>query len=323
MRNWSALGTAAYAVLSISFLIALYLPWPDELSVIPTVAEFSPRWAILTPLPVLLLITRSWVQCSLLLLVTITNLSLILGLNLALPPATGVGSPEIKVGTYNVGGGLIHPNAVLEYYRVKELDALLLQETQSFRMEAFLPAEFNYECQSRLCILSHHEVASLEALSRRVLGGWGNYIARFDLRARGQTIAIYNLHLNTARHELELIGPSFDFWGKASSRYSNRRLESQIASAMVAQHPTPQRHTLIAGDFNLTVQGLIYRKYWSSWVNVFGEVGNGFGYTKRTRIIGARIDHVLHSNNMVAVHVDVGSSLGGDHRPLTATMTLQ
>jgi hypothetical protein len=70
MRNWSALGTAAYAVLSISFLIALYLPWPDELSVIPTVAEFSPRWAILTPLPVLLLITRSWVQCSLLLLVT-------------------------------------------------------------------------------------------------------------------------------------------------------------------------------------------------------------------------------------------------------------
>ncbi|MFK7829108.1 MAG: endonuclease/exonuclease/phosphatase family protein [Congregibacter sp.] len=317
-------GLALYALFVLGCLLALYLPWPDSLAIIPTITEFIPGWFVLLPAPLVIFFIRSRKQFVKLAMISLVSGVVFLDLQLPLSFATDNSGPQLRIATYNVGNGPVHPDDLLDWYYRNEIDALLVQETQAFEPGPYLPDDMHYVCGGRLCVISHHPVDKMESLSRQAFkGGWGNYIARFDLQWNGASIAIYNVHLNTPRHELEFLRGLLPGVKKASRLYVLRKLESQIASAMVAQHPQRRRYTIIAGDFNLTPKGAIYREYWSDYSNAFSVAGIGTGYTKKTRLLGARIDHILYDDSIRVAQVSVGDSLGGDHRPVMADLVLQ
>jgi endonuclease/exonuclease/phosphatase (EEP) superfamily protein YafD len=94
-----------------------------------------------------------------------------------------------------------------------------------------------------------------------------------------------------------------------------REHESEVASRWVGEVPDP---VLIAGDFNMPTDSGIYQRSWSAYTNAFSEAGLGFGYTKFTRRMGIRIDHVLAGRGWRCRRCWVGPDVGSDHRPVLA-----
>jgi len=81
--------------------------------------------------------------------------------------------------------------------------------------------------------------------------------------------------------------------------------------------------TLLAGDMNLTRSHKIFRKYWGDLNNAFEESGSGFGFTKFTSWHGLRLDHILFNQYWKVDSCRIGPNLGGDHRPLIATLSFK
>lgn len=324
MARLGRLGLSLYIAASVACLLALYLPWPDVLTLIPTLIEYMPGWLLVLPACLLAPFITSRRSRLLLCAITAVNVGVFLEFELPSPFGRDDDGLRIRIASYNIGNGKITPKALLSWYESVNLDALLLQETQAFTPGKSFDNGWNYACGGRLCILTQHDVETLEALSRRDFkGGWGSYVARFNLSIAGEVIAVYNVHLNTPRHELEYLRGFVEGAKKAAGLYASRRLESQLASQMVKQHPDQRVHSIIAGDFNLSQRSAIYRNYWSDYTNAFRRAGMGMGYTKKTRLFGARIDHVLVNDGLQIRSATVGKDLGGDHNPLITELILR
>jgi endonuclease/exonuclease/phosphatase (EEP) superfamily protein YafD len=79
----------------------------------------------------------------------------------------------------------------------------------------------------------------------------------------------------------------------------------------------------VAGDFNAPVESVIYQESWGDWTNAFSAAGWGFGRTRMSRWIRARIDHILSDDRWVVHRSWVGPDVGSDHRPLFAELRLR
>ncbi|MEM6604533.1 MAG: endonuclease/exonuclease/phosphatase family protein [Pseudomonadota bacterium] len=323
MKTAVHIMTLGYILLCLACVAALYIPWPEGLSLVPTVLEFIPGILLVAPGLIVLVLVRGtltrWMTAVALALATLFFFEF------QVPILKSGDDPgiRIRIATYNIGNGPVDPKKLLSWFRNTNLDALLLQETQSLKLTRDIPAGLNYVCGGRLCVLTQHRIKKLQNLNRQAFeGGWGSYVARFDLEIAGIVLGLYNVHLNTPRHELEFIRGRVEGVKKAARLYTLRKLESQLASAMVEQHPQQRSHVIIAGDFNLAQRGAIYRSYWSEYTNAFDEAGLGLGATKETRLLGARIDHILVNDQLQVNDAAVMESLGGDHNPLVVELTL-
>jgi endonuclease/exonuclease/phosphatase (EEP) superfamily protein YafD len=96
-----------------------------------------------------------------------------------------------------------------------------------------------------------------------------------------------------------------------------RTAESEATRRWISRSPRP---VLVAGDFNLPVDSVVYRRSWSWLTNAFSQAGTGFGSTKFTRWHGVRIDHVLGGPGWHCRRCWVGPDVGSDHRPVIADM---
>jgi hypothetical protein len=230
-------------------------------------------------------------------------------------------SPEIpptalNIGTYNTGGGFVPPTELLLWYDEQRLDVLLLQEMG--RPERLRDAAASLgmllACASKICALSQHAISGEMVLNRRDIGGWGGYVAKFTLCRAGSCRPLIALHLGTPRHAIEEV-LGFQPWSKARAMLAPRDLESSLAALV-----TDDSGAIIAGDFNMTQQSPLYRRDWNRWQNAFASAGCGRGHTKLSRRLGARIDHILAGERWRVLEARVHASLGGDHRPVTASM---
>lgn len=93
-----------------------------------------------------------------------------------------------------------------------------------------------------------------------------------------------------------------------------REYEARVARAWVNGGTAPL--ALVAGDFNTPVESDIFREYWGGFQDCHSVAGWGFGFTKRTRRIGVRIDHVLAGPGLQCLEARTVSGTDGDHRPL-------
>ena len=100
-------------------------------------------------------------------------------------------------------------------------------------------------------------------------------------------------------------------WAKVRIAPSNE--ESTAAKEWIGD---PRDVDLVGGDFNLPIESAVYRRHWGDFTNAFSSVGTGLGRTKRTRLIGVRIDHLLVGSRLAARIASIGPDLGSDHRPL-------
>ena len=130
----------------------------------------------------------------------------------------------------------------------------------------------------------------------------------------GEKLQVVNVHLPTLRPGLERlleVGIDGVVSVERATEY-HERLSRRVAESLRGNR-LPK---LIAGDFNMPIEGQSIRRHWGHLHNAFSISGTGFGYTKKTRWHGIRIDHVLTDDAWRPLAAHIGPDLGGDHRPL-------
>jgi endonuclease/exonuclease/phosphatase family metal-dependent hydrolase len=157
-------------------------------------------------------------------------------------------------------------------------------------------------------------VLSAETVETRS-GGMTGMALLYMLRTSGGILRLGNVHLETPRKGLEPLRGE----GEVGSLVRNIMLRD-VGSRRVSRWLTGQRADLVAGDFNLTVESAIYRRYWSDCPDAFSRVGRGFGWTRVLLRFAARIDHVLACGGWKPVSARVGPDLGSDHLPLVVDL---
>jgi vancomycin resistance protein VanJ len=99
-----------------------------------------------------------------------------------------------------------------------------------------------------------------------------------------------------------------------------RGIEAGLAREWVAPGTGP---LVVLGDFNTPIESVFFRDQWGDLTDAFSVAGVGFGITKYNGWIGARIDHVLTSDDWHVDRAVVDAQQLSDHRALIVDLTLR
>jgi endonuclease/exonuclease/phosphatase (EEP) superfamily protein YafD len=172
----------------------------------------------------------------------------------------------------------------------------------------------------------------LESLTRRdhVIG------LRCELLTLDGPVQFFALHLLTPRNGLEaVLEKGLGGLEELNEVTAQRQLDGMAVEAWIEEYRglrqiprTEEPRTkdemavpmIVAGDFNLTPESMIYRRQFGYLQNAFSTAGWGYGGTKFTRIHSVRIDHVLADEQWQVVSCKVGPDVGSDHRPVVASL---
>jgi vancomycin resistance protein VanJ len=283
-----------------------------------TVVLFGPRWVWALPLVALapaaaIARPRSlWVLLNAAVVVALPVLGVCVPWRGLVAPARG--ERAIRVLTCNMGGSLGRPEALAELINATHPDIVALQEgsTQTFP-EGFWAQGWDV----RTTVASRFPIRRVERLDGQALGGNG-FVTRFDIETPGEALRFFNVHLATPRDGLEAVMHS-PWRGAPDLRFviGVRADQSEAARRWIGGFPGP---VVVAGDFNMPVEGAIYRRSWGDFTNAFSAAGWGLGHTKFTGWFGVRIDHVLAGPGWRCRSCWVGPDVGSDHRPVIADL---
>jgi len=295
-----------------------------------TVFLFGPRWPVFVPI-VLLAIPVS--LCSRPLF-----FPLAVGALIALGPLMGFSIPSvssvvraghdpsslrIRVLTQNHEAAPIDAPRFREMIEMLKPDIVAMQECGTPHEQTVSPIpNFYFHVHYGLCLLSRFPIRKADPFDRSdvwKIGGSGA-IVLYDLDFHGITISLLNLQLETPREGLDALQHSR--WKGIPEMEANIRLrqwESKLAQQWSLRARGP---ILIMGDFNMPVESDIYRTFWSSFTNVYSDVGFGYGFTKQLKYWGTRIDHILAGPGWVPESVRVIPDVGSDHLGVVAELRL-
>jgi len=331
----AATKSAARAPRLLAALVALYLLgligvaallhiWADRFW-LATVILFGPRWLWVLPLAVLIPATlffkRRWLLAPLG-AAALVVLGPIMGFELPSPRTitSSAGKHDLRVMTYNVGGGRAEPIALARLLEQIGPDIAVFQEcAKLFEDPAFFESKgWHVDVHWSGCLLSRYPIRKVDA--RDPTDVWemngAGLIIRYEIEAPGRVVDIENVHLETVRDGLEEV--MHRAWRGAPAMRANieqRAFESKLARDWTERADGP---LIVMGDFNMPIESAIYQRFWSRFTNAFSEAGFGFGTSKVTRWFGIRIDHVLLGPGWETQRAWVGPHLGLDHRPMIA-----
>ena len=295
-----------------------------------TLVLFAPRW--IWALPLLVLVPWAlWRRRRLLWVLMASAAIWLLAVAGFVPPTMAALSgarvqPELRVLTYNIGGGVVDPGRIAAWLDSLAPDVAVFQEC-SAAIEAARPAlaqrGWQVEVQYGSCMASRHRIRKVEARDPKEIhkmGGSG-VIVRYEVQTPGRVVNVINLHLETVREGLDaVLHHGLNGAPAMETNIDQRELESVLARAFATQASSP---LIVAGDFNMPVESAIYRANWSGFTNAFSCAGWGFGATKATGWHGIRIDHVLLGPGWTCLGASVGPDLGLDHRPMMVDLSWQ
>jgi endonuclease/exonuclease/phosphatase (EEP) superfamily protein YafD len=199
---------------------------------------------------------------------------------------------------------------IAQYIEQSQADAVVLLELtppQADMLAPLLPTYPHYHIDpSRMgaAVFTKWPVISAESVP---LSQGGAVAARLMLDWGGTPVSVLGVHLNWP------LGPR-------NSMFRNQELSSLAAFSKAQRGPL-----LVAGDFNLTP----WSEYFSDALEQSGlhdaAIGFGLGRTWPAQFapLGIRIDHCLLSRHWRAVNTRLGPSLGSDHLPLLADVSLR
>jgi vancomycin resistance protein VanJ len=281
------------------------------------IINYFPKWLLLVPFCLLILCLKPFTKTK-----TAVLMSVLIpfiwyqDFQFSLPdkqvPA------DFSVLTLNAGNGT-DPGRLLSLVAKHKPDIILLQEFPQSLMEKTFDETWYKHCVSQLCITSKLELQFIKDYSRRLLGGWGSFVATYRFNIDGKTLNVVNLHLETPRSLL--MGMIHGYFGKAEmQKYNNTKTyQAKIVSALLDN----KQFAIAGGDFNLTVYEYQYRDDLAKFDNALSEEGWGLNYTKYTSWHGVRIDHLLSNELIFPLQAKVLPSVGGDHRPVLASFAFK
>ncbi|HEX7449904.1 MAG TPA: endonuclease/exonuclease/phosphatase family protein [Pirellulales bacterium] len=232
-------------------------------------------------------------------------------------------SPEVqlRVLTCNVAIDAVRDGALSGLIEKVQPDVVALQEAPAdAEARWFSTGLWYFERAGRVLVASRFPIEQASSAHWRDIGAEGSLL-RCDVNIDGDLCHVFGIHLMTPREGLEAV--LSHGWRSRPTLENNthlRGLQSAGARRLVERVSGP---VIVAGDFNLPVDSLIYRKNWGAWVNAFSTCGWGLGHTKQTRWFGARIDHVLANDDWRFTRCWVGPDVGSDHLPLIADVYLR
>jgi endonuclease/exonuclease/phosphatase (EEP) superfamily protein YafD len=296
-----------------------------------TVLLFGPRWLVLMPLIVLVPATLAWQRRLLipLLLALIVATTTVMGFRTGWRRIAGSdpSSFSFRVATFNAMGGAALNASLPWIIDGLQADVLGLQECSGrlvHSVRALPETVWHHHDRDGLCLVSRFPITGIEQMERghfRQAGGAG-VVIRYALDVDGRVVHLTNLHLETPRAALEQLrqGDVVEGQRRLESKSTLREIESRQARRWVDAVEGP---ALVVGDFNLPVESVIYGRYWGDLRNGFSRSGIGFGYTRISRWIRARIDHVLVRGDLTVRKAFVGPDFGSDHLPMVAELVLR
>lgn len=257
-----------------------------------------------------------------------TLLALLAGLALAAEPLFGFAVPwrralaggevgTLRVATWNMGGGGRAADA-LELIGEEAPDLLLLQECPP---GVETPPGWHRSGERGQVLLSRFPIAGTARRDPHdvwEMSGSGE-IVRSTVVAPAGKVDVTNVHLETPREGLEtVLGERWRGIPVLEAKNAQREIEARLARRWADASSAPFR--LVGGDFNATVESQVFREHWDGYRDCHSEAGWGFGHTKHTRRIGARIDHVLAGRGLECVSARVARRSSGDHAPLVVEL---
>lgn len=317
---------------SIAYLIILLIGWAmihfdDGSNWLVTLFLFSPRWVAAVPmalmLPMMMLVCFRW---SFMYLAHAAVIAVpILGIQIPMESNSIGTGPTLRVMTCNLGGGHVWQNEIVHLVRSEQIEVLMLQECPTLvSIPLFEQLGWNHQQQYNMAIGSVHELSEPEVIARQpkeqyeVAAAIVCQLRRKDEQAnvddQPPPFHLVSLHLPTFRPAMQKAREFDPDTGQAIKQMGETY--RKIASEAHQNIQSMSGPMIIAGDFNVPVESIYYREFWSEFSNAQSDVGLGLGYTKFTSVHGVRIDHVLVNEDWTVLRSRVGKDFGGDHRPV-------
>jgi vancomycin resistance protein VanJ len=325
LGRWTLAACWAYAVGLVALVglvaVAGDLWWPT------TFIVYGPRWAWALPAVVLLPVAALARRRATLWPITIAA-ALVVGpvMGFCIPWRTlrpGGPTPiaRVRVLTCNVEAGTATGLPALVASEVP--DIVVLQECPhegDWLGDHLIGRGWHVHRSSGLGLVTRFPIIDLRVIPLGPSSSEGGTITDYELSGPSGPLHVFAVHLETPREGLEaVLAERRHGVPTLLANIEQRMRESEAASRLIARAQGP---TIVAGDFNLPVESLIYRRNWSSLANAFSQAGLGLGHSKFTRKIGIRIDHVLTGPGWRARRAKVGPDVGSDHRPVIADLDL-
>jgi endonuclease/exonuclease/phosphatase family metal-dependent hydrolase len=293
-----------------------------------TVLLYGPRWPYGLPLVVLFPFAAWRYRRSLWPLTVAAAIFLfpIMGFRVPLARSSAADKPKLRVLTCNMQGGQVARNALATLLRAEQADIVALQESD-VDLGDFWPDGWQVLKEGGLVVASRFPLRDVShSLRVHPQSNWPPVNAlRCVVMAPFADVGFCCVHLLTPRGGLERVLDKGTIVAPRRSRalrelIEYRRWESEELKAWIDAGGLP---TIIAGDFNMPVDSVLYRDIWSSFTNAFDAAGVGIGYTKRTSArgwqFGARIDQILFNKQSFGCrNCWVAPDVGSDHLPLMA-----
>lgn len=237
---------------------------------------------------------------------------------------------DVTVVTFNVLPFNNQLDEVVNWLHASDTDIVLLQEldeqSADYLINGLGDAYLHDTLPGNQLTFSHYPIISAETIE---LAGW--WARRLVLGINGQEIAIYNIHLALPTQDnAHFYVPINSGFVQLALKYNPtwRDIQVGILLEVLAEENLPY---IVAGDFNMSDQTIIYNQLAAAMNDAFLEAGIGLGATWPTSVATGlpdfmpalvRIDYVWHSHEIVALSAAVGPRLGSDHLPLSAHLRI-
>ena len=215
---------------------------------------------------------------------------------------------------------------IVEFVTQQDPDILCFQEFQQQRNEEFLQYPFRYvnyhsyenTTHAVQAIFSKYPIVDQGSLK---FPETGNNAIYADLVYQGDTIRIYNLHLESLGLDVNKVELTNEYSGKFLERVSKSFDKQRQQAKLVREHMNKINHrTLIMGDFNNTQFSNVYRTIKGDLKDTFKARGSGYGSTYNFKFFPVRIDFILVDPRYdIITHTNFYQELS-DHMPITASI---
>lgn len=144
-----------------------------------------------------------------------------------------------------------------------------------------------------------------------------------DIVKKGDTIRIYNVHLQSLRIDPTSVKLNLETSENLFKRVSRTfELQQSQAELFLSHKDKCPYKMIICGDFNNTAYSYVYKKIKGDLQDAFDEAGNGFGRTFNFKFFPVRIDFILADESFEIKAFKTFDVQLSDHYPIMAKVKL-